>query len=178
MRDGREGFPFSSMFLKLQGNKSTLAVHGRLSSTISGQWNFCVTQTGADFTWVQWYICSCKIFIWCKICKCNESDGSAFSSVVTTERQISGSRRKIGNKTRNITLLLYRFHGVSPICVWYTGLILTAPKRGSITGGGLGRSAGTVRVQNWAPQPAGEVMGWKGRIIRSIWSWTAWQRWR
>lgn len=56
-------------------------------------------------------------------------------------------------------------HVVSTVCVWYTGLILTAPKRGSRTGGGLWRSAGTVRVQNWPPQPAGVVMGQKRSMI-------------
>lgn len=37
LRGGREGFAFSSMFLKLRSKKNTLAVHGRLSSSISGQ---------------------------------------------------------------------------------------------------------------------------------------------
>lgn len=59
------GFAFSSMFLKLLSNKdtskllsnkNTSAVHGRLSSSISGQQNFYVTQAAADFTWVQWHL--------------------------------------------------------------------------------------------------------------------------
>lgn len=48
LKGGREGFTFPVKFLKSLNNRNTLAVHGRLSSSIAGKLNFPVTQKGSS----------------------------------------------------------------------------------------------------------------------------------